>query len=175
MQDDENKKDADLKEMILDLFYSTKGNLDAVNAALDAKFKITGERSISLFEKFIRSRLDMNPKTLRMANLEITPVEAVYLSQYPGLEGVEVLDLRKNSIGYTGLDALAHSTLLTSLRELDLRNNGITRIGMESLAKTQVLTQLEKLDLRMNKLGKRWETKLIETHRFPVLRELKVG
>lgn len=167
--------DEDLNtEKILEIFYSTKGGIDKVNAAIDAKLRPNPNRALSLFDKFIAARLLINPKVLKLPNMEITALEVVYLSQQTSLQHLEVLDLRKNGFGDVGLDAIAHSGIFCNLRELDLRSNLITRIGMESLAKTSVLTGLEKLDLRTNKLGKRWEEKLLETGNFPKLQKVRV-
>lgn len=157
------------KEFILNLFYSTKGDLDKINEIIDAKFMAKRSRKITMFEKYIKARLQLNPKVLKMPNLEINPVEVVYLSQYPALKDVEILDLRKNGFGDFGLDAIAHSPVLKNIRELDLRNNNITRVGMQSLVVSKTLGKLEKLDLRLNKLGRRWEEKLQELPNFPNL------
>lgn len=148
------------KELILEIFYSTKGDLDKINAAIESRLQRGQIRKISIFEKYLKGRLSANPRVLKMINFEINPLEAVYLSQYPAIEGVEILDLRKNSIGDEGLEALAHSPLLKNLRELDVRNNQISRLGMVALSKSKTLTNLRSLDLRANKLGKRWEEKL---------------
>ena len=162
------------KEWILELFYTTKGNLNDINLAIDKKLKIRGLRKITLFEKFIKNRLIINPHVLKMPKMEISTIEAVYLSQYLPLDGLEVLDLRKNYIGDEGLEAISQSPYFSKLRELDLRNNGITRIGMKILGESQCLSCLVKLDLRLNKLGKRWEFKLRETGNFPKLNDLKI-
>ena len=163
------------KEMLLDIFYNTKGNIDDINAAIDARLFGTQTRSITLFEKFVRARLSLNPKVLRLVELELTWFEAVYLSQYPGLENVEDLDLRKNQLGDEGLDALLSSDKLGNIRKLDLRNNQISRKGMEILAKSKKLGKLEVLDLRSNRLGKAWESKLKLTGGFPNLSSLKIA
>jgi hypothetical protein len=102
-QDDLNK------EIILDLFYTTKGNLDEVNRSIDEKLKIKGFRKITVFEEFIKNRLVSNPLILKMPHMEVSIFETVYLSQYPGINGIEVLDLRKNFIGDEGLEAIAQS------------------------------------------------------------------
>jgi len=161
-------------DKILEIFYSTKGGIDKVNAEIDARLKPNPNRPLTLFGKYVESRLQRNPKILRLADMGITALEVVYLSQQTRLQQLEVLDLRKNGFGDVGMDAIAHSEIFSNLRELDLRNNQITRLGMESLAKTRVLIKLEKLDLRTNKMGKRWEEKLLETGVFPKLTDLKV-
>lgn len=161
-------------DKILEIFYSTKGGIDKVNAAIDKKLRPNPNRSLSLFDKFIEARLLLNPKVLKLADMDITALEVIYLSQQTSLQEIEVLDLRKNGFGDVGLDAIAHSVVFENLKELDLRSNLITRLGMESLAKTRVLTNLEKLDLRTNKIGKRWEEKLLEIGDFPKLAQLKV-
>lgn len=148
------------KELLLEIFYSTKGDLDKINAAIESRLQQKHTRKISIFEKYIKSRLSTNPRVLKMPGFSISPLEAVYLSQHPAVAGVEILDLRKNSIGDEGLNAIAHSPLLKNLRELDLRNNQISRVGMEALSRSKTLTNLRSLDLRANKLGKRWEEKL---------------
>ena len=163
------------QESLREMFYEAKGNLNDVNRAIDAKLQKHGARKITLFEEFIKNRLALNPSTLRMAKMEITPMEAVYLSLYPAIKGLEVLDLRKNFIGDEGLEAISLSTLFSNLRQLDLRNNGITRLGMKVLGESKGLSCLEKIDLRTNKLGKRWEDKLRETGNFPKLIELKIA
>ena len=173
MNQDELDQEAFNKEMLLKIFYNSKGSIDTINAAIDAKLFGTRIRSITLFEKFVRARLILNPKVLRLVELGITPFEVVYLSQYPDLENVEELDLRKNQLGDEGLEALLASDKLGNLRKLDLRNNQITRKGMEILAKTEKLEGLERLDLRSNKIGKAWETKLKSTGKFPNLSSLK--
>jgi len=119
------------KELLLEIFYSTRGDLDKINAAIESRLQQGQTRKISIFEKYIKSRLSANPRVLKMAGFSINPLEAVYLSQYPAIAGVEILDLRKNSIGDEGLNAIAHSPLLKNLRELDLRNNQISRVAME--------------------------------------------
>ena len=88
---DQNTKN---KEMLLEIFFNTKGSIDDINAAIDKKLFGTQKRSITIFEKYIKARLTLNPKVLNLAGQEITPVEAAYLSQYPGLENVVKLDLR---------------------------------------------------------------------------------
>ncbi len=162
------------KEILIDLFYSTKGNIDKVNAAIDARFKMHPTRKITMFEKYVQSRLLLNPKVLKMSGLEVSVMEVVYLSQHPDLQQLEVLDLRRNGFGDAGLDAIAQSTVFVNLKKLDLRNNQITRVGMVSLSKTKTLSNLEELDLRVNSLGKRWEEKLKEVGDFPKLTELKI-
>ena len=173
MNQDDFDQDSFNKEMLLKIFYSSKGNIDSINAAIDAKIFGTQTRSITLFEKFVRARLTLNPKVLRLVNMEITSFEIVYLGQYPGFENVEELDLRKNLLGDEGLDALLESDKLGNILKLDLRNNQISRKGMEILAKSGKLEKLEKLDLRSNKIGKAWERKLIKTGSFPSLSSLK--
>ena len=162
------------KEWILELFYTTKGNLNDINRAIDKKLKIRGLRKITLFEQFLKNRLIVNPRVLAMPNMEVSAIEAVYLSQYSPLDGLKILDLRKNYIGDEGLEAISQSPYFANLEELDLRNNGITRLGMKILGDSKSLNSLVKLDLRLNKLGKRWEDKLRETGNFPRLTELKV-
>jgi len=162
------------KEMILEIFYSTKGGIDKVNAAIDARLATHGTRKISMFEKFIQARLTKNHTVLKLENFAITPLEVVYLSRHPDLERLQVLDLRKNGIGDMGLDAIAHSSVFSNLRELDIRNNLISRVGMESFARSTTLPLLEKLDVRINKLGKRWEEKLKESGKFPCLGTVRV-
>ena len=172
---DKNNLDQDElnREMILDLFYSTKGNLDIINQAIDKKLKIRGFRKITLFEEFIKNRLAVNPLVLKMPQLEISSIESIYLSQYPSIDGIEVLDLRKNFIGDKGLEAISKSPLLSKLRELDIRNNGITRLGVKILSESTVFGCLEKIDLRLNKLGKRWEEKIKESGNFPKLNQIR--
>ena len=171
-KDDQDQSELN-REMILELFYRTDGNLDEINRAIDKKLKIRGFRKITLFEEFIKNRLAVNPRVLKMPQMEISSVESIYLSQYPALNGLEVLDLRKNFIGDEGLEAIAESPLFNKLRELDLRNNGITRLGAKILSESKVLVSLEKIDLRTNKLGKRWEEKFNETGNFPKLYQIK--
>lgn len=161
------------QDFILELFYSLNGNLDQINAAIEAKLNLNGARKITTFELFIKSRISRNPKVLKMAGMEINPDETTYLSLYPDLSEIEVLDLRKNFLGDTGLQAIAISPVLVNLKELDLRNNQITRAGLEFLSQKTTLAHLEKIDLRSNKLGKRWEEKLKESDRLPNLREVK--
>ena len=171
-KDDQDQSELN-REIILELFYRTKGDLDEINRAIDKKLKIRGFRKITLFEEFIKNRLAVNPRVLKMPQMEISSVESIYLSQYPALNGLEVLDLRKNFIGDEGLKAIAESPLFNKLRELDLRNNGITRLGAKILSGSKVLRSLEKIDLRTNKLGKRWEEKFNETGNFPKLGQIK--
>ncbi|PIP71947.1 MAG: hypothetical protein COW89_09160 [Nitrospinae bacterium CG22_combo_CG10-13_8_21_14_all_47_10] len=175
LNQDELNQDGLNKEMLLEIFYNTKGNIDDINAAIDSSLFGTRTRSITLFEKFVRARLSLNPNVLRLVELELTWVEAVYLSQYPGLENVEDLDLRKNQLGDEGLEALLSSEKLGNIRKLDLRNNQITRRGMEALVNSGKLEKLEILDLRSNRLGKAWEVKLNSTLKFPKLSSLKIA
>ena len=171
---DQYAQDANNKEMLLDIFYKPKGNIDDINAAIDKKLFGKQKRSITLFEKYIRARLTLNPKVLNLAGQEITPIEAAYLSQYPGLEKVEKLDLRKNRLGDEGLEVLLNSEKIRNVRELDLRNNQITRLGMVIMSNTKNLLNLQRLDLRVNQLGKRWEEKLKEQGQLPKLSELRI-
>ena len=167
--------DVSMKDYILDIFYSTKGDLGKINEIIDAKMMVNRERKITVFEKYIKARLKMNPKKLKMSNMGIIPVEAIYLSQYPGVNTVEILDLRKNGFGDAGLIGIAQSPILQNVRELDLRNNNISRVGAQMLANYETLHNLEKLDLRLNKLGKRWEEKMRESANLPKLKEVKVA
>ena len=175
LNQDELDNDAANKEMLLDIFYKSKGNIDDINNAIDKKLYGNQVRSITLFEKFIKARLTINPKVLNLADKEITLMEAAYLSQYPGLEYVEKLDLRKNFLGDKGLEVLISSEKIINVRELDLRNNQITRVGIVILSKTKNLLNLESLDLRVNKLGRRWEDKLKEQGNFPKLSLLRIA
>jgi Ran GTPase-activating protein (RanGAP) involved in mRNA processing and transport len=173
MSNNELDQDELNREMILDLFYTTKGDLNKINHAIDKKLKIKGSRKITLFEEYVKNRLSINPLILKMPQMEISTVEAIYLSQYPAIKNIEILDLRKNFIGDEGVNAIAKSSLLSKLRELDLRNNGISRLGVKMLAGSISLECLEKIDLRLNKLGKRWEEKFNDGGNFPKLNEIK--
>jgi Leucine-rich repeat (LRR) protein len=164
-----------MKDYILDIFYSTKGDLSKINEIIDAKLMVNRLRKITVFETFIKSRLILNPKHFKMANMDISPVEAIYLSQYPDMATVEILDIRKNGFGDDGLAGIVHSPILKNVRELDLRNNNITRVGAQMLANSETLQNLEKLDLRLNKLGKRWEEKMLESDHLTKLKEIKVA
>ena len=64
---DEIDNDAANQEMLIDIFYKTKGNIDNINNAIDKKLFGNQIRSITLFEKFIKARLDINPKILNLA------------------------------------------------------------------------------------------------------------
>ena len=164
------------KEFILNIYYSTKGNLDHINAAIDDKNRDNCTRRITVFENFIKSRLRLNPYKLIMPNLEVSPIEAAYLSIYPGIEAVQSLDLRQNKIGDDGIRALAESPLLTNLKLLDLRNNLITRKGLLALIESKNMSQLEKLDLRLNKLGGHlWYDRLKKSGNYDSLVELGIG
>ncbi|MBI5426663.1 MAG: hypothetical protein HZA02_00115 [Nitrospinae bacterium] len=162
------------KDFILEIFYSTKGDIDAINAALDEKLKLNLARKISVFEKFVKSRLAMDPKILKMPHMEITPEETIYLSLYPPLEELEVLDLRLNTVGDTGTAAVAVSPVLRNLRELDLRSDRIAREGIQSLMESRNFANLRKLDLRGNKAGRAWEEKIFNSGNFPRLEELRI-
>ena len=171
---DELDQDELNKEMLLNIFYNTKGNIDDINAAIDANVFGTRTRSLTLFEKFVRARLLLNPKVLKLVNLDLTWFETAFLSQYPGLENVEDLDLRKNQLGDEGLDALLSSDKLDNIHKLDLRNNQITRRGMEILAGSGKMENLQVLDMRSNRIGKAWEEKLKSTMKFPKLSSVKI-
>jgi len=173
MSEKELSQDELNRGMILDLFYSTKGDLDKINQAIDEKLKIRGFRKITLFEEFVKNRLAVNPHILKMPKMEVSTIECIYLCQYTAIKDIEVLDLRKNYVGDGGVEAIALSPLLTKLRDLDLRNNGITRLGVKMLAESKTLQCLEKVDLRLNKLGKRWEEKFNESGNFPKLNHIK--
>ena len=97
------------REMILDLFYTTNGNLDKINRTIDKKLKIRGFRKITLFEEFVKNRLAVNPHILKMPKMEVSTFETIYLCQYPAINGIKVLDLRKNFIGDEGVEAIAQS------------------------------------------------------------------
>jgi hypothetical protein len=161
------------REMILDLFYTTNGNLDEINQTIDEKLKIRGFRKITLFEEFVKNRLAVNPHILQMPKMEVSTIECIYLCQYAAIKDIEVLDLRKNYVGDEGVEAIALSPFFTKLRDLDLRNNGITRLGVKILAESKTLQCLEKVDLRLNKLGKRWEEKFNEAGNFKKLNQIK--
>lgn len=175
MNQDEFDQDTLNKEMLLDLFYNTKGNIDKINETIDKKLFGTRKRSISFFEKLVRARLILNSKVLNLVNLEITPFEILYLSHYPDLNNVEELDLRKNLIGDEGLEALLSSEKILNIRKLDLRNNQISRKGLEIFSRTNKLKKLETLDLRSNRLGKLWEKKLKSTGKFPNLSSVRTA
>lgn len=163
-------------DFILEIYYANEGNLDKINAIIDAKLKKKQQRKIKIFENYIKSRLFKNPKVLEMNALEINPTEATYLSVYPEVRNVERLDLRKNQLGDRGLEAIANSKVLTNLKELDLRNNQITRLGMKSLIASTNMKRLIKLDLRLNKMGKKlWFERLKDTGNFPMLKYFEVG
>jgi len=161
------------QDAIVELFYNMKGDLDKINQYIDSKLQTHRTRKISTLEMYIQSRLSANPKVLKLANMEINPLEASYLSMYPELENLETLDLRQNRLGDEGLAAIAQSTVLKNLKTLDVRNNQITRQGVAILSQSATLTMLENVDLRSNKLGRRWEEKLKEVGNFPNLKVVK--
>ena len=170
------EKDINDKDLILEIYYSNKGNLDKINSIIDEKLKQNRQRKISIFENYIKSRLLKNQKKLEMNALEINAAEATYLSIYPKVNTVEFLDLRQNQLGDIGLEAIAKSKYLINLKELDLRNNQITRLGMQSLMVSPNMKKLIKLDLRLNKMGdKLWLKRLKETGNFPMMKEFKCG
>jgi Leucine-rich repeat (LRR) protein len=170
------EKDTNDPDFILEIYYSNKGNLDQINAIIDAKLKQKRQRKISIFENYIKSRLLKNPKKLEMTALEINSAEATYLSVYPNLNTVEKLDLRQNQLGDRGLEAIASSKIIVNLKELDLRNNQITRVGMKALMASPNMKNLTKLDLRLNKMGgKLWFERLKETGNFPSLKDFRGG
>ena len=109
MNSEELNQDELNKEMLLRIFYNTKGNIDEINEAINNSLFGTRTRSLTLFEKFVRARLLLNPKLLRLVDMDLTWFEAAYLGQYPGLENIEDLDLRKNKLGDEGLEALLSS------------------------------------------------------------------
>ncbi|QPJ63383.1 MAG: hypothetical protein G3M70_16465 [Candidatus Nitronauta litoralis] len=162
------------QEKILELFFEMGGSLDKINTAIDDRLFKNRTRKITTFEMFIKSRIETNPKVLKMAKMEIDFVEAIYLSQYPALKDLEILDLRQNPILDSGLIALCNSEVLKNIKELDIRNCTITRDGLVALSESETLSQLEKLDARMNRLGKRWEEKLMGLPNLPNLKEVKV-
>ena len=82
---DQNAQDEKNKELLLEIFYKTKGNIDDINAAIDKKLFGKQKRSITIFEKYIRARLTLNPKVLNLAGQEITPIEAAYSVSYTHL------------------------------------------------------------------------------------------
>ncbi len=161
------------QDLIVELFYSMKGDLDKINDYIDSKIVPIKKRKISTLEIYIQSRLSSNPKVLKLVNMEINPLEAAYISMYPPLEKLEILDLRQNQIGDEGLDAIGKSPVLKQLKELDVRSNLITRNGLLAFSNSTTLTELEKVDFRANKLGKRWEEKLKEEGNFPNLTQVK--
>ncbi len=162
------------QEKILELFFEMGGNLDRINTAIDDRLFKNRNRKITTFEMFIKSRIETNSRALKMAKMEIDTVEAAYLSQYPALKDVEILDLRQNPIFDSGLVAICTSEILKNIRELDIRNCNITRDGLVALSGSETLGKLEKLDARMNRLGKRWEEKLMGLPNLPNLKEVRV-
>jgi hypothetical protein len=161
-------------EEVVKIFYSTKGGLDKVNAAIDARLEAGRVRSVTLLEKFISARLEVNPTILRLSEKAITAVDTIYLAQYEGLAKVEILDLRKNQLGDIGIDALGQSSHMANIRELDLRNNKITRVGLQAYSDSSNFPNLETIDLRLNQLGQRWETKLKDSGNFPKLTSVRI-
>ena len=79
------------REMILDLFYSTNGNLDEINQTIDEKLKIRGFRKITLFEEFVKNRLVVNPHILQMPKMEVSTIECIYLCQYTAINKKAIL------------------------------------------------------------------------------------
>jgi len=59
-------------EKILEIFYSTKGGIDKVNAAIDTRLKPNPLRPLSLFDKFVQARISRNATVLKLADMEIT-------------------------------------------------------------------------------------------------------
>lgn len=165
------------KEWLLDIYYSNNGDIERINALLEEKFSgQPRKRKLSVFEKFLNSRLELNSKVLNLASMEVTPEEAVFLSLFPPAAMVETLDLRQNHIGDEGLESLAYSPVLKNIRVLDLRNNQITRTGVQALLESENFTLLEKLDLRSNPLAKLWADKFSVTGKvkFPNLAEIQI-
>ena len=174
MNSEELNQDELNKEMLLRIFYNTKGNIDEINEAINNSLFGTRTRSLTLFEKLVRARLLLNPKLLRLVDMDLTWFEAAYLGQYPGLENIEDLDLRKNKLGDEGLEALLSSEKLIKIKKLDLRNNQITRRGMEILVGSGKMKDLQVLDIRSNRIGKIWDKKLKSNKKFPKLSSVKI-
>ena len=51
-----------------------------------------------------------------MVKMDINPTEAAYLSLYPALSELEVLDLRQNFLGDLGLEVIAHSKIVKNIQ-----------------------------------------------------------
>ena len=69
------------------------------------------------------------------------------LAGWPGLSGVEHLNLAKGGITHAGISALAESPHAGSLRELVLDFNAVGSAGLASLCRSKTLTQLVRLNL----------------------------
>ena len=76
---DEDINDPDF---ILKIYYSNKGNLDQINAIIDAKLKQKRQRKISIFENYIKSRLLKNPKKLFVKGAQNIFVQLYYRYKY---------------------------------------------------------------------------------------------
>ena len=54
-----------MRDYILDVFYSTKGDLGKINEIIDAKLMFNHERKITVFEKYHKSTTrTVNPQKL---------------------------------------------------------------------------------------------------------------
>lgn len=80
-----------------------------------------------------------------------------------------------NFLGNAGLNSIATSPNLKSLRELDVSNCDITGWGIGALAKSPLFGQLSKLDLSMNFFGDDNFTHFIRTGNTDSLTYLNVG
>jgi uncharacterized protein (TIGR02996 family) len=75
------------------------------------------------------------------------------LSNWPGCEDLETLELYGNEIGDEGATALSQSKFVRNLKELDLRDNPITEQGAKALASSANLKQLTSLSLDEDGIG----------------------
>ena len=103
--------------------------------------------------ELLEDRHVVNLRELSLHNNALT-VEAVRLiAATPKLRGIEVLDLSFNPIGDDGVDALAQSELLQSVRILSLADVRATGRTARVLASSTHATQMAELDLRYQHIG----------------------
>ncbi|MCA9072268.1 MAG: TIGR02996 domain-containing protein, partial [Planctomycetaceae bacterium] len=132
-------------------------------------------QSASPIQRFLASSVCAALTTLNLMrnNLGASGVEA--LANSSCLENIQSLSLRENPIGGQGMQELMNSSYLSGLTRWDLTETQLSISDARALARSNTLHQLEELLVSHNQIGDTGLRALANTARLKTLKRLEVA
>lgn len=113
-------------------------------------------------------------REVSLQNCQIEPGMATWLANSPGFARWTGLNLARNSIGNSGLRAIAESPLSQNLEDLDVSDCFATTPGLLAVIQSPWLSSLRRLQLHGNDSTRPVVDALLERESLPALEELSL-